>query len=80
MGKAKKNGVNNIMFKHKLIRALEQAITEVQKRGLLAPSTLPELTVEHPQNSTHGDYASSCPLKLARISEMPPLAIAENIV
>jgi len=68
------------MFKHRLIHALEQAVSEVQEKGLLAPSTLPEITVEHPQNSTHGDYASSCPLKLARISEMPPLAIAESIV
>ncbi|MBL7209333.1 MAG: arginine--tRNA ligase [Dehalococcoidia bacterium] len=68
------------MLRRKLARALEQAATEAQQRGLLAPATLPEVTVEHPQNPEHGDYASSLPLKLARATEMPPLAIAEKII
>ncbi len=42
--------------------------------------TLPEITVERPQNPEHGDYASSFPLKLARATGVSPLTIAEDIV
>ncbi len=41
--------------------------------------TLPEVTVERPQNPEHGDYASSFPLKLARATGVSPLTIAEDI-
>jgi len=69
-----------MMFRQKLVKALEQAVTEAYQKGLLTSSTLPEVTVEHPQNTAHGDYASSLPLKLSRATDMPPLAIAESLV
>ncbi|MBM3149606.1 MAG: arginine--tRNA ligase, partial [Chloroflexi bacterium] len=69
-----------MMFRQKLAQALEQAVIEARQKGLLVSSTLPEVTVEHPQNIAHGDYASSLPLKLSRATEMPPLAIAESLV
>ncbi|MBM4454540.1 MAG: arginine--tRNA ligase, partial [Chloroflexi bacterium] len=69
-----------MMFRQKLAQALEQAVIEARQKGLLVSSTLPEVTVEHPQNTAHGDYASSLPLKLSRVTEMPPLAIAESLV
>jgi len=41
---------------------------------------LPEVTIERPQNPEHGDYASSFPLKLARVIGVNPLAIANDMV
>jgi arginyl-tRNA synthetase len=68
------------MLKHKLAELLAQAALEAQKSGKLPPVSLPELTVEHPQNPEHGDYASSLPLKLARATSVNPLAVAGDII
>jgi len=67
------------MIKDKLVELLTQAVKEVQEQGKLPSVSLPQVTVEHPQNAEHGDYASSLPLKLARVISIKPLAIAENI-
>ena len=68
------------ILRRKLAGALEQAATQAQQQGLLAFTALPEVFIERPQNPEHGDYASSLPLKLARATEMAPLAIAEQII
>ncbi|NOQ18186.1 MAG: arginine--tRNA ligase [Dehalococcoidales bacterium] len=67
------------MIKDKLVELLTQAVNEAQEQGKLPSVSLPQVTVEHPQNAEHGDYASSLPLKLARVTSIKPLAIAENI-
>ncbi len=67
------------MIKDKLVELLIQAVNEAQEQGKLPAVSLPQVTVEHPQNAEHGDYASSLPLKLARVTSIKPLAIAENI-
>ena len=67
------------MIKDKLVELLTQAVNEAQEQGKLPSVSLPQVTVEHPQNVEHGDYASSLPLKLARVTSIKPLAIAENI-
>ncbi len=41
---------------------------------------MPEAYLERPQNSEHGDYASSFPLKLARATGAKPMTIAEELV
>ncbi len=67
------------MLKEKLATCLREAVFEAQQQGDLVATTLPEITVEHPQNPEHGDFASSLPLKLARGMRMSPMAIAERI-
>ncbi len=69
-----------MVIKHKLAKALEQAVVHAQREGMLAAAALPEIILERPQNPEHGDYASSLPLKLARTNEMAPLKIAEKII
>jgi len=68
------------MVKQKLIEVLVQAVSKAQQEGKLPSVVLPPVTVEHPQNPEHGDYASSLPLKLARAIGVKPLTIAENIL
>ncbi|HEY87802.1 MAG TPA: arginine--tRNA ligase [Dehalococcoidia bacterium] len=68
------------MLKQRLIELLTQAASEAQKLGKLPSVTLPEVSVDHPQNPEHGDYASSFPLKLARATGVNPLTIAKDVV
>ena len=68
------------MIRQRLIELLAQAANKAQELGRLPAVALPEITIEHPQNPEHGDYASSLPLKLARATGVNPLAIAEEVV
>jgi arginyl-tRNA synthetase len=67
------------MLKQELARCLQQAVLKAQQEGALASATLPEVLIEHPQNSEHGDFASGLPLKLARAMKMSPMAVAEKV-
>ncbi|MFA5317344.1 MAG: arginine--tRNA ligase [Dehalococcoidales bacterium] len=69
-----------MMIKQRLADLLGQAVKNAQAAGKLPAVTLPENVIERPQNSEHGDYASSLPLKLARVVGQKPLAIARSIV
>ena len=68
------------MLKQKLVELVRQAASQAQESGKLPSVTLPEVTVERPQNPEHGDYASSFPLKLARATGLNPLTMANDIV
>jgi len=68
------------MIKQKLVDMLTQAARQAQESGKLPSVALPEATIERPQNPEHGDYASSLPLKLARVTGVNPLAIANDMV
>jgi arginyl-tRNA synthetase len=68
------------MIKQRIIELLTRAASQAQETGKLPSVALPEITIEHPQNPEHGDYASSLPLKLARATEASPLAIAEELI
>ncbi len=72
--------MNEITIKQKLIELLTNAANEAQRLGKLPTVPLPDITIEHPQNTQFGDYASSLPLKLARSTGLNPLTIANSIV
>jgi arginyl-tRNA synthetase len=67
------------MIRRRIIELLNKAANEAQKSGKLPSVALPEITIEHPQNPEHGDYASSFPLKLARTIGVKPLTIAQDV-
>jgi len=68
------------VLKKRLVELLAQAAGEAQQQGKLPAVALPDITIEHPQNPEHGDYASSFPLKLARATGVNPLTIANELV
>jgi len=68
------------MLKQRLIELLTQAASEAQQQGKLPAATLPEVALERPQKPEHGDYTSSFPLKLARVTGLSPLTIANDMV
>lgn len=69
-----------LRLKQRLIELLTQAASQAQQLGKLPSVTLPEVTIERPQNPEHGDYASSFPMKLARTVGINPLTIANDMV
>ena len=79
MGNA--NKIQGILAaKQELVRSLTAAAAKAQESGKLPAIALPEVTIERPQNPEHGDYASSYPLKLARVAGTKPLVIARDLV
>jgi arginyl-tRNA synthetase len=68
------------MLKQTIADSITKAVKEAQKAGKFPAFTLPEMTIEHPQNPEHGDYSSSVALKLAREARMKPLDIAKAVV
>lgn len=60
----------------KLVAAIEKAIGD----GSLRLESVPEISLEIPNNPAHGDYAANLSLKLAKELRMPPMKIAGIIV
>jgi arginyl-tRNA synthetase len=63
-------------LKKQLAESLERAFKQAKETGALSDVMLPEIIIERPANAEHGDYASSLPLKLARLTGMKPMDIA----
>ncbi|MCL5110553.1 MAG: arginine--tRNA ligase [Chloroflexi bacterium] len=68
------------LIRDEIAALLAKAAEAAQHDGSLPASALPEVPVERPQNTEHGDYASTLPLKLARAARMSPMAIARIVV
>jgi len=69
-----------LVLKQTLITLLRTSIEKARQVSKLPLSPLPEITVERPQKSGHGDYASAIALKLSRVCGMNPHEIAQAIV
>jgi arginyl-tRNA synthetase len=67
------------MLKQTITDLITQAVSRAQEEGKLPAITLPEIVIERPQQTEHGDYASSISLKLARAVGTSPLNIANEI-
>ncbi len=68
------------MIRDDIIRLIEKAIKKAQKKGDLPAFDLPEVTVDHPKDSTRGDYASPVCMSMARLARMAPVQIAERVL
>ncbi len=65
----------NETIQHIVAQALEAA----RQEGVLRLETIPEIQVERPGNSDHGDFATNLPLKLARATRINPLELAQSL-
>ncbi|MCD6230813.1 MAG: arginine--tRNA ligase [Dehalococcoidia bacterium] len=68
------------MVKEKLLKCIQQAVSDTQQEGCIPLAILPDINIERPKDLRHGDYATGLPLKLARISGISPLEIAKRII
>ena len=56
-----------------------QALEAARQEGVLPLETIPEIHVERPGNSEHGDFATNLPLRLARATRIDPLELAQSL-
>lgn len=68
-----------MLHHHELAAAVRAALLAAQADGTLPAFDLPEIAVERPRETTHGDYATAVALQLARPARMAPLKIAQAI-
>ena len=68
-----------MLHHHELSAAVKSAISSAQAARALPAFDMPEVLVERPRETTHGDYATAIALQLARPARMAPLKIAEAI-
>ena len=54
-----------------------QALEAARQEGALQLETMPEIQVERPGNSEHGDFSTNLPLRLARATRINPLELAQ---
>jgi arginyl-tRNA synthetase len=67
-------------IRHDLGLKVIEAIRTAQEEGKLPQFEMPEVVIEKPRESSHGDYASPVAMKLARVARQAPLKIAEIII
>ena len=68
------------MIKEQLAELITQALEDAKANGELALETVPAVTLEMPKQKSHGDWATSVALGLARTLGMPPRDVAGKIV
>jgi arginyl-tRNA synthetase len=68
------------MIKYKIADCLKQAVIRLQKIENCDDLPINNLTIEHPQNTAHGDFASGISMKMAGIFKSSPISIAEKII
>jgi len=71
--------MDSMLHHHELAAAVRDALLAAQADGALPPFDLPEITVERPRETSHGDYATAVALQLARPARLAPLKIAAAI-
>jgi arginyl-tRNA synthetase len=68
------------VIKQEITKLIEQAIRKAQRRGDLSSFSLPEIPLEHPKQTEHGDYATPICLQLAKMARMAPVKIADILI
>ena len=66
-------------LREQIAELVKQALDAAQASDGLPRVDIDDIAVERPQNTEHGDFATSLPLKLARPMRMNPMQIAERI-
>ena len=58
---------------------IQAALEKFKIQGSLPLETLPKISLEHPADPAHGDYATSLPLRLAKSTRIAPMNLAKSI-
>ena len=56
------------------------AVEEAQKQDVLPQGDLPPVNVERPQNPDNGDFATSLPLRLAKLARKAPTESSSSFI
>ena len=67
------------MIRQEIKNLIEKAIKELQKEGVFPEFEIPEIKIERPEESAHGDYSANIALIIAKIVKKSPTEIANLI-
>src|SRR2546425_7553901 len=67
------------MIRDELRQIILDATERAQASQQVPAVAVPDVVVERPSHQSHGDYATSLPLRMARAARMEPLGIASAI-
>ncbi len=68
------------LVRDRIQEMVAEAISRARQEGAIKLESMPEILVERPGNSDHGDFATSLPLRLARATRINPLQLAQTLV
>ena len=68
------------MLKDKIKNLIKKVILEAQKKKKLPKFKIPEISIEHPKDSRHGDYASNISMQLVSRCKKSPMDIGKILV
>ena len=68
-----------MLIKREIKNLIQKSIKELQKEKKLPELPIPEFSIECPEQSIHGDYATNIAMTIAGRIKKNPLEIAENI-
>ncbi len=68
------------LIKDKIAHALEQALGAAIRAKVIPPLPPQNVEVGHTEESSFGDYASTLPFRLAKLTQMSPQGLAETIL
>jgi len=66
-------------MREKIAKIIENTIKTLQKEKKLTDFEILEISVEHPKEKIHGDYATNVALQIAKKAKKKPIEIAEMI-
>ncbi len=67
-------------MKQKIKNLILKAATSAHEKGVLPSSAFPEVVVEVPKVTAHGDFSTNISMIMASVQKMPPRKIAEAII
>ncbi|MBT6339907.1 MAG: arginine--tRNA ligase [Desulfobacula sp.] len=67
-------------MKNKIRKIVLNAVKTGFENGLLPTDQIPEMEIEEPRNSSHGDFSTNFAMVSAAIQKMPPRKIAQSLV
>jgi len=67
-------------MKQKIKNLIIDAITCAYEKGDFSEKSVPEIEVEVPKITSHGDFSTNISMVTASIQKMPPRKIAETIL
>ncbi len=68
------------LLRDQISALISTALESAQKAGDLPQIETPQVSIERPRHSQHGDYASPVCLQLAREIRMPPREVAAKVI
>lgn len=64
------------MTREKIADLIKKAITKLQKEEVFPDFDIPEIEIEHPENKTHGDYATNIAMRITKDVGKNPMETA----